>query len=336
MFQSARLKLTAWYLLIIMTISIFFSYFIYNAATYEVERALRRQQLQFYSEQGIVPPPPYLIQIDPTVLQESETQIWLRLLTLNLIIFGFSGGIGYLLSGRTLRPIETMITEQKRFISDASHELRTPLTALKSEIEVNLRGKNLSAAKARQILQSNLEEVNSLQMLSESLLRLTQYEDSTGWKFTKIPIEKVIRGAWDKVSVIAKEKKITMEIKQGETYTLGDMVSLIELFIILFDNAVKYSGEKSRVTVSIIVRDGWMHILVQDEGIGIHPDDVSHIFDRFYRSDTSRSKQSTTGYGLGLSIAKKIVAVHKGSISVESRIGEGTTFAIKLPHIKNV
>lgn len=334
MFRSARLKLASLYLVIIMTISIFFSFFIYNTTLVEVERVLKHQAVEFYAARGLIPPPPNFIQINPDLLIEARRQIVLRLLTINLIILGISGGIGYILSGKTLAPIEAMVDQQKRFISDASHELRTPLTALKSELEVNLRDKELTPQRAKEILMSNLEEVNNLQMLSDNLLRLTQYEDARGWDFVKVSLQKVIADAWVKVAPLANQRQIAFESSVKNEYTIGDAFSLTELFMILFDNAIKYSPKKSTVRVSAKAHDASMKLFVSDEGIGIPQENIPHIFDRFYRSDSSRSKHSVTGYGLGLSIAQKIIRLHKGSISVDSTIGRGTTFTLKLPHVK--
>src|SRR3989344_858512 len=176
MFQSARIKLTIWYTLIIMLISLSFSLAIYKVLGSELDRLDRTQRLRI--ERGL-PERPFLTPstdldqriprrffLDPELLKETRERLGLILALINLVILAISAASGYFLSGRTLKPIKEMVEEQNRFITDASHELRTPLTTLKTEIEVNLRNKKLSVEEAKAILKSNLEEVNNLQVLS--------------------------------------------------------------------------------------------------------------------------------------------------------------------------
>ncbi len=335
MFHSARIKLTAWYLLILMSISILFSVAIYNEAKSELIRSLHEQQfrLYYFDNPDLIPAPPHLdqLQIDPQLLQDEENRIKLALVLLNLGIFVLAGGAGYFLAGRTLKPIQIMVDEQNRFITDASHELRTPLTALRSEIEVNLRGKDISTEETKKILQSNLEEVIHLQSLSDNLLQLSQLEKSKGQNiFTSVYISQVIEEAVKKITSEAKKKDIIIERNVKDYKVLGDKQSLLQLIIILLDNAIKYSNNKTKIKVSTERADHKVSIKIADHGMGIDPDDLPHIFERFYRADQSRTKQEISGYGLGLSIAKKIVTLHNGTISVKSST-KGTIFNVMLP-----
>src|SRR5258708_2665759 len=166
MFHSARLKLTAWYLLIIVIITMIFSFIIYQFISQEVERSLHMQQIHQLGteiEEGI-PPPLFPPPLDPQLLDEARNRIKLMLAGIDLLIFCLSGIAGYFLAGRTLRPIQVMVDEQNRFITDASHELNTPLTSLRTTLEVNMRDKNLTLEKAKDVLKSNLEEVGNLQL----------------------------------------------------------------------------------------------------------------------------------------------------------------------------
>ena len=145
MFSAARIKLTGWYLLIIMSVSICFSIFIYQILIREVERfarirAIRMQERTFGRFSETVP----LSALEAELIEDAKGHIILNLLVVNGVIFVISGGLGFILAGRTLDPIASMVDEQNRFISDASHELRTPLTSLKSAMEVNLRDKYFS------------------------------------------------------------------------------------------------------------------------------------------------------------------------------------------------
>jgi len=341
MFHSARIKLTAWYLLIIMLVSISFSVAIYRVLASELHRVERVQRLRIergLSEQPqIVPPPgmnndlsrPFIL--DPNLIEETKNRLLFTLALINLTIFGTSAVAGYFLAGRTLKPISQMVDEQNRFISDASHELRTPLTSLKSEIEVNLRDKKLTLDQTKKLLESNLEEVNNLQILSDDLIKLTQYQGGNGLVVDKISLASITGQAIKKVANLAKNKNITI-VNQIKNFTIeGNEQTLVELFVIFLDNAIKYGSENTKVNLTAKKTDGHILVNIADQGIGIDEKDIPHLFDRFYRTDKSRAKFDSPGYGLGLAIAKQIIERHSGSIKVRSVLNEGTTFTIQIP-----
>lgn len=342
MFHNARLKLTLWYLLIIMAISISFSAFIYFGATREYDRIIRIEQyrVKHPTQPGVIPQEQFnqsdLFLSSPQ--QDNELVEWARLRVLealfgvNVVILFLSALAGYFLAGRTLRPIKNMVDEQNRFITDSSHELNTPLTSLKTSIEVNLRDKNFNVEKAKKALRSNLEDVNNLQFLSAELIKLTQYQDqNNSLQFERFYLADILKEAVEKVGSLAKKKEISILLNVPKIYLAGDRRSMTELFIILLDNAIKYSPNKRAVSVSVKKPDSKIQVIVKDNGMGIKKEDIPYIFDRFYRADKSRTKQKANGYGLGLSIAKRIVALHNGSITVESEIGKGSTLIVTLP-----
>jgi signal transduction histidine kinase len=186
-----------------------------------------------------------------------------------------------------------------------------------------------------EVLKSNLEDVNNLQFLSAELIKLTQYQDQNNTlQFEKFYLADIIKEATEKVDALAKKKGISMSLDIPKVYLIGDRRSLAELFIILLDNAIKYSPNKKVVSVSVRKTDSKVQILFKDNGIGIKKEDSPYIFDRFFRADKSRTKQKADGYGLGLSIAKRIVVMHNGNIEVESEIGKGSTFIVTLPKAK--
>ena len=306
MFKRARIKLTVYYLAIIMAISVFFSLIIYRGATFELQRIETRQA----QRRPMIGAPPIL---DPEIIEETKGRIALSLIALNGIILVMSGIAGYFLAGKTLEPIRKNMKEQKEFIGSASHELRTPLTSLKTEIEVGLRDKKLTAGGARKVLISNLEEVNKMQKLSDYLLRLNRLESGKNvFAMSKVDLKKVAIGAIGKRRVKSDLEKSTV---------VGNEDALSELIGILLDNAFKYSPKDK--SVSIKVKD--KQIEVADKGAGISKSDLPYIFDRFFRSDKSRTKD---GYGLGLSIAKQIADLHGAKIKVESKLGVGSTFKV--------
>ncbi|MFZ2152504.1 MAG: HAMP domain-containing sensor histidine kinase [Microgenomates group bacterium] len=324
MFKSARIKLTSWYLLIIMVISIAFSVFIYQLISFEIYRFARAQRGRFESRLYINTP------VEMDLIFETQHRLLLSLIVINSTIFAISGTLGYFLAGKTLAPIQKMVDDQNRFISDSSHEFRTPLTALKSSLEVNLRDKKMTLSAARRLMRDNIIEVNSLQALSDGLLQLTQYQQ-VKINFHPLDIYDVIQKSIDKISPLAHHKKITLKNKTIHQQVMGDIYSLTDLFVILLDNAIKYSPPNSSIKITSLTKNKNLLISVQDQGQGIAPTDVPHIFDRFYRSDTSRTKSEVTGFGLGLSIAQNIVDNHHGTIKVDSQLNHGSTFIISLP-----
>lgn len=340
MFHSTRIKLTAWYFLIIMLISISFSAAIYRVLTSELDRVERMQKLRIEHRLPerfrIIPPQnddlSRSLYWDPEVIEETKKRIKIILIAINLAILGISTGAGYFLAGRTLRPIKDMVEEQSRFISDASHELRTPLTSLKSEIEVNLRDKHLTLSDAKKLLESNLEEVNSLQVLSDGLIKLTQYQKmKNGLSVESLSSTAIAFESIKKIAGLAKKKNISI-VNDAKDYPFeGNRQTLVELLVIFLDNAIKYSPKATKINISSEKIDGNIFIHIKDQGIGVDKRDIPHLFDRFYRADKSRTKSNVSGYGLGLSIAKQIVDRHKGSVTVKSKVGEGSTFTVQIP-----
>lgn len=338
MFQSARFKLTAWYLLFIMLISAIFSGVIYLNVSRQIEVFIRFQneRLNNFQNRPPLPPtnrlrnPPPLITTDELISQKKSLATTLILINLGIVVV--AGLSGYLLSGRTLAPIRQMVDEQNRFISDASHELRTPIATLKAETEASLMEKTLSSTSIRQLLQSNLEEINRLQTLSNRLLDLTQI-DTSKTTFETISLIDILQSAVVQVQVLANQKHQSIKLNLKELLVKGHRDQLIEVLVILLDNAIKYSSPESTITLSIKpISDTKVQISVKDQGLGISSVDLPHVFERFYRADKSRSQ--TEGFGLGLPIAKEIIQAHQGTLSLESTPQKGTTAIITLPLLK--
>jgi signal transduction histidine kinase len=309
-----------------MIISLAFSGVIYRMLTFELNRVERMHRLRI--ESGYPQrPPPFLL--DPDLIAETKNRIKTTLAIINFGILGASALAGYFLAGRTLQPIQEMLEEQKRFVADASHELRTPLTALKSEIEVNLRHKKLTLPEAKKLIASNLEEVNKMQLLTEKLLCLSRYQNGVSTT-AKVNLKEVMEKAVLKLNSLAKDKKMVVIKELKNVYIKGDLSSLTDLATILIDNAIKYSRPKGKIILTTQKQDRQVIIKVQDFGVGIEASALPHLFKRFYRADSSRSKE-IDGYGLGLSIAKKICDLHRGKITVSSTPGKGSTFLVQLP-----
>lgn len=332
MFKKARIKLSIMYLAIVMAISVSFSVFIYRIVSFEIRSRMFEIGSRLYIRQGGFSAPPEQGMFFVEDIKETENKVLFVLIYTNIIILTLTSFAAYLLAGITLRPIEEAMEEQKRFIADASHELKTPLTALQTSIEVALRDKKINLKEALFTLNDSLKDVKSLTILTNDLLSLTRYQQN-GLKesFQKVNLGLVIDESVAKILPIAKNKKINLKVDSSDSIIKGNRESLAKLVTILLDNAIKYTPEKGRVEIENVTRGRSAIIRIIDSGIGISKKDVQEIFERFYRADASRSKTKAAGFGLGLSIAKSIVDIHKGSIDVESEVGRGSTFIVKLP-----
>ncbi len=333
-FKLAYLKLTAFYAAIIMLISISFSVAIYQISAQEVGRGLGRQSAIMRDVEQNSPFFQELEDLRQAQIDEINGNLRRNLIYFNLLILFLSTVASYFFARWTLRPIEESMEAQSRFTADASHELRTPLTAMRSEIEVYLRDKNLNLTKSKELLQSNLDEIAKLESLSSALLKLARHEQENGNNYTKLNISDLIVEAYEKVEGLALAKNIKFKNDLIQKKVKGDKQSLIELFVILLDNAIKYSPKNKEIKIKIEKVDHSVSVKIQDYGMGIKHSDLPHIFNRFYRADQSRNKEKADGYGLGLSIAKKIVEIHHGKISVKSKPGEGSEFEVKLPSVQ--
>jgi signal transduction histidine kinase len=274
-----------------------------------------------------------LAQIQADQLDESGHHLQLNLLYFNLLILLLSSGASYFLARMTLRPIEEMVEAQNRFTADASHELRTPLTAMRTEIEVSLRDSKLNLSESRELLKSNLEEISKLETLSASLLKLAQYREDNQIVGEELVLPDIATEAYQRIEKLAEAKKIKFDNDFSDARVMGDRQSLIELFVIILDNAIKYSPKESKISINITQANNTSVIKIADKGMGIKASDLPYIFNRFYRADLSRNKEKIEGYGLGLSIAKRIVDLHGGTIEATSISGKGTEFVIKFPKI---
>lgn len=312
-----------------MSLSIGCSIALYHVSSNELVRSARRSigvtrgvlgtaDLQNYNAQRL------------RQLEEDKSHLKINLTIFNFIVLGIGGGISYALARRTMEPIEEALEAQRRFSADASHELRTPLTAMRSEIEVGLRNKNLSKSEAVELLKSNLEEVDKLKSLSEGLLSLA-HDDKRPKQTSKAKLKTALDEALKPISKLASAKKIKIDNQAKNLSLKIDHDKLKELLIILLDNAIKYSPSGSQITVTSKPVGKMGQVSIADQGLGIKASELPRIFERFYRSDSSRTKDQAGGYGLGLAIAKKNIENYGGVIQVKSTLAKGSTFSISLP-----
>ena len=332
-FHNASLRLTGLYLLIIMAISLLFSLGLYRIASTEIDRGVRRQpgpitQILRTTNREL------MIEIEEQqeqTISEVHDRLKIGLIVLNILIATGGGLLSYFLARITLRPIEEAHNAQSRFTADASHELRTPITAMRAETELTLTEPKLSLDMAKAQLESNIEELDKLTKLSEDLLRLARLDNEPP---TKSPesIKNIIETAIDRVKTPAEKKKQLVTVSKFKDMSiLAESSALTEALVTILDNAVKYSPDKSEIKVGVKPTKSGLEISIADKGPGIKDSDIARIFERFYRADQSRNKNTVNGYGIGLSIAKSIIEAHGGNILVKSVIDKGTTFIVSIP-----
>lgn len=322
LFIKTRLRLTFFYVLIIAIVLLIFSQFIY----FGFSRNIRHDSFEFgrrWSAERYA------------FIERAENQLSTILITVNAGILIITGILSYFLAGRTLRPIQDALEQQKRFLSDASHELRTPLTILKTNIEVELQGKAF-AGKHGENLKSNLEEVNHMSTLVNNLLLLSRYDSSRiDGKVQSVSLSTVLANTVKRMRKYSSSRNITITFTQGNIKNVkikGDKDLLESAFSNIIKNAVDYNKEKGKVMIRAQSAKGEVEIKITDTGAGIAAQNIPYLFGRFYRIDESRTV--TPGVGLGLSIAQAVINDCGGAISVESKINRGTTVAVTLPVIK--
>jgi two-component system OmpR family sensor kinase len=227
--------------------------------------------------------------------------------------------------------LESSFSQMRQFSSDASHELRTPLTVLKGQSELTL-GKERKPKEYQEVISSNLEEIQYMSKVLEDLFMLSKSdENQIALDYESVDLKLLIEEICRHAQIIASEKNIkiiTAYIEKVQVY--GDPVRLRQMIWNVIVNGIKYTQPDGEVTISLQEKKDIALITIQDNGIGISNSDLPLIFNRFYRVDKARSREEG-GTGLGLSICKFIVDAHKGSIDIESTLGEGTKFKIKLP-----
>lgn len=318
-----------------MGISLFLSTIIFQTSVAELEQGARRPIPQFEIRAGQLLPSNFreaLIAERAQQLAEAKEAIRNRLIVLNIIIMFGSGILSYILAARTLRPIEAAHEALERFTADASHELRTPITVMQTETEVALLDPQLDLATAKTQLQSNITELGRLTELTAGLLRLAR-SGIEPKAYSSVSVRELVTEARSLIERNATAKNITIALqKLSPLSTQGDRLALVDALVILLDNAVKYSPNGSTVTISSHKEQNRILIEITDTGIGIKKSDLPHIFERFYRADSSRTNDGPiAGYGLGLAIAENIIIMHGGDIRVHSKIGKGSTFTLSLP-----
>ena len=227
--------------------------------------------------------------------------------------------------------LEKAFQRQKQFTSDASHELRAPLAVIEAESTLALQ-KERTSSDYRQSLEVISQESKQMSRLVDQLLTLARADaGKEHWNFTEVNIGKLINNLSTDAEILCQEKGLRFQLGQTQDLIMkGDEARLRELFMNLLDNAIRYTPAPGSVSISLR-REGEMAVVaVTDTGVGIPAEEIPFIFERFYRVDKSRSP-AEGGTGLGLAICKHIAEAHGGKIEVQSQVGVGSTFSVRLP-----
>ncbi|MCX6072411.1 MAG: ATP-binding protein [Chloroflexi bacterium] len=233
----------------------------------------------------------------------------------------------WLLAGRSLVPAQAAWERQQAFVANASHELRAPLTLLRASAEV--AGRKLPPdSPSRPLLDDVLRETDAMARLVEDLLLLSRL-DAGALRLDIEPVDLVgvVRDVGAPFERVAEDRGIRLEVDTTPVIALGDRARLRQVLLILLDNALRYVPAGGWIRTSTAEANGQAVIAVSDNGAGIAPEHLPHVFDRFYRGDA----QGSGGSGLGLSIARAVVRAMHGEIHLESRPGEGTRVTVRLP-----
>ena len=230
--------------------------------------------------------------------------------------------------------IEASMEQQKRFVEDASHELRTPLAVIHGHLSLLQRWGKKDEKVLENSLQTSIKETNRLIKLTNRLLMLTRMDKQEEQEsIIACDATEILNEVIHDYELIYEQLKIEkVDITKADRLLAIPQEQLKQILIIVLDNAIKYSGDQKKITISSSNYENKYKLEIQDNGYGISQEDLPFIFDRFYRVDKARSREKG-GTGLGLSIAKDILNKYKGNISAESKLGMGSTITIVIPYI---
>jgi len=230
-----------------------------------------------------------------------------------------------------LSRLEAGVQQKRRLIADASHELQTPLAVMRTELDVTLASCELGPDAVR-VLESTREEADRMGRIVRNLLTLARFDEgSLRLLCSPVDLRAIAAQATESLASLAAERGVRVGVSGDAAPLVADADCLRTVVVNLLENAIKYSGKDSSVSLGTSGDADYARLNVSDTGPGIPPDALEYIFDRFYRGDGSRTRSGGGGSGLGLAITKEIVEAHGGTVEVTSAEGQGTTFTVTLP-----
>jgi signal transduction histidine kinase len=225
------------------------------------------------------------------------------------------------------RQVEQALHVQRRFVADASHELRTPLTTLRGNLGLLEREPPIRAEDRVAVVRDAVEECDRLTRLVNSLLVLARADSGLALRREPVALKPFIEDVCRQARLLAADRHIHCD-NALDVAALGDRDALKQVLLILLDNALKYTPPQGTITIATALAEGRAAVRVRDTGPGIDPAALPHIFERFYRVEPART---SAGAGLGLAIAEELIEAQGGTITVESRVGQGSVFTVTLP-----
>ncbi|MCP1187326.1 cell wall metabolism sensor histidine kinase WalK [Paenibacillus sp. 1781tsa1] len=272
-----------------------------------------------------------IVFIDVTAQQGILTNLIYTFAVVGLVMLIVIYFLSRYFANRSIAPVREAFEKQKQFIGDASHELKTPLAIINTNADVLLANQEDTIANQAKWLHYIKSETERMTGLTNDLLYLTQMDDSRSTMIhAKFNMSDAVESIILPMEAVIFEKNISLDYNIEPNLTVhGNSEQIKQVILILLDNAVKYSGPKGSVNVTLQKQNNDVMLAVSNTGEGIAPEHLDRIFDRFYRTDSSRAR-THGGHGLGLAIARSIVDQHKGEIYARSVVGEGATFYVRL------
>jgi two-component system, OmpR family, sensor histidine kinase CiaH len=315
-FLRVRLKLTSVYVVIIACILLGYNTINYLDLRHDLAEA------KLYKKETVE-----LTEV-PGHAETLQLLVW-DILVEDAFILSFAAWFSYLFAGYTLKPVQKSLVAQRTFAENASHELRTPLAVMRSDAEVLLRNPHPEEGSVKATLQSVIEEIDRMTVMTNDLLLLARSEHKNASDKKSINLIDVLDSMTKKVSSLAEGKGVKLTFDQGSTsYVIsGDISALERVFLNLLQNAITHTPQHGSISISLKKEMQQVVISCKDTGRGISTKDVPHVFERFYKGVESQ------GTGLGLPIVKEIIESHDGKVSIRSEIGRGTEVLIRLPYM---
>lgn len=260
----------------------------------------------------------------------------------NLILIGFVSLIALLfisiyLTNKSIIPIKETFEKQKQFIADASHELKTPLSIIKTNTSLILSHPDDTIKNQSKWINYINSQTDRMSELISEMLSLAKMDTAENkLPLSPINMSKIVESMILMFDAVLYENNIELETNISKNLFInGDKESLKKLFSVIMDNAIKHTNKNGNITVSLFSDKNKVKMIIRNTGEGIAQEHLERIFERFYRVDSSRNRE-TGGYGLGLSIASSIVKQHKGKIYAKSKIGEFTSFIVEIPQQNSI
>lgn len=272
---------------------------------------------------------------DVTEFYKLLKNLFIAMMLISLLFLLLASGGGYMMAGRAIVPIRKSYERQREFVADASHELRTPLSIFMASVDVMQGDKDsVMSPVVKQVISDMKDEIKKMSNIVSDMLTLARADAPINIIKERFNLKPVAEQAVRSLCPFAHKKNVAFSMEsQDEVWIVADKERISQLLFILLDNAIKYTPAGGKVYVKIAAfesKNRGIILTIKDTGMGIPPEYQELIFERFYRVDKARSRE-IGGSGLGLSIAKWIVAAHEGEINVHSKVGEGSTFTVTLP-----